>query len=245
MSATPRIHLDAPLAVGARLALPDAAARHVSQVLRLRVGQALILFDGRGLQASAVMVEVQRRSVMVEIESTALIDRESPLAITLVQAVSKGERMDWAIQKAVELGVHRIVPLVCERSVVKLSDERWQKKQAHWQGVIISACEQCGRNRLPELAAAVDFRSYLAQAGDPSRWILAPGDSAEWPTQRPEFPLQIMVGPEGGFSDSEIAAAIKAGVQPVAMGPRVLRTETAAVAVLSAIQASWGDWRRP
>ena len=245
MSATPRIHLDAPLAVGARLALPDAAARHVSQVLRLRVGQALILFDGRGLQASAVMVEVQRRSVMVEIESTALIDRESPLAITLVQAVSKGERMDWAIQKAVELGVHQIVPLVCERSVVKLSDERWQKKQAHWQGVIVSACEQCGRNRLPDLATAVDFRSYLAEACDASRWILAPGEQAGWPAQRPEFPLQIMVGPEGGFSDAEIAAAIKAGVQPVAMGPRVLRTETAAVAALSAIHASWGDWRRP
>ncbi|WP_439640303.1 16S rRNA (uracil(1498)-N(3))-methyltransferase [Nevskia sp.] len=237
-----RIFVATALTAGAELDLPDEAARHVAQVLRMRTGEALTLFDGCGGEYAAVIVDAGRRDVRVRIDQHHPVDRESRLDVTLAQCVSKGDRMDYTIQKAVELGVSRIVPLLSERSVVKLDAERWDKKLEHWRGVAVSACEQSGRTRVPEVAAVQKLDAWLATPAEGRlRLVLAPTESVSLRTLDAAAAIALLIGPEGGLSDAEIAAARRAGCIGIGLGPRVLRTETAGVATLAALQVLWGD----
>lgn len=226
------------------LALPEAAAHHAARVLRLRVGDGLTLFNGRGGEYASVITAIARNEVQVAVQQHDPVERESPLAVTLVQAVSSGERMDLTIQKAVELGVQRIVPVESERCVVRLKGERAEKRVAHWQQVAVAACEQCGRNRIPEVRMISPLAVCLAaERDDALRWVLLPGAATalrELP--RPQQPLELLVGPEGGLTNAETEQALRAGYVSVRLGPRVLRTETAAPALLAALQALWGDF---
>lgn len=236
-----RIFVEADLAPAQSLALPEAAARHVGQVLRMRAGEPLVLFNGAGGEYAAVIEAVERRAVQVRIESFAAVDRESALDVTLAQCVSKGERMDYTIQKAVELGVTAIVPLLSVRSVVKLDGERWEKKLEHWRGIVVSACEQSGRTRLPPVLAPQKYEAWVAAPSAAPRLVLAPMAAQPLRAVTPATAVSLLVGPEGGLSDPEIDAARRAGCTAITLGPRVLRTETAGVAALAALQALWGD----
>lgn len=236
-----RIHVAEPLAVDARFALPEAAARHVGQVLRMRPGELLTLFNGAGGEYDAVIEAVERRSVQVRVENFREVERESALRITLAQCVSKGERMDYTVQKAVELGVAAIVPLLSARSVVKLDSERWEKKLEHWRGVVVSACEQSGRTAVPHVFPVQKLDAWLAHCGSGPRLVLAPGGHHSLKELPPVPAATLLVGPEGGLADEEVALAVHRGFTAIGLGPRVLRTETAGVAALAALQALWGD----
>lgn len=242
--ANPRFYVPVTLAAPATVALPEAAAHHAAHALRLRSGDAVTLFNGTGGEYAARITAIGKRDVTVAVERHHPVERESPLPVTLVQALSSGERMDLTIQKAVELGVARIVPVESERSVVRLKGERAEKRVAHWQQVVISACEQCGRNRIPEVRMISPLDVWLAaEECDAQRWVLLPGaDTALRDLPRPQKPIELLVGPEGGLTNTEAEAARRAGYQPVRLGPRVLRTETAAPALLAAVQALWGDF---
>lgn len=239
-----RIYLDQSLECGQIVTLHEDAARHLVQVLRLRVGDGFTAFNGRGGEYAATLHSAGKRDAQAHIGVKADISRESPLHITLAQCVSKGERMDYTLQKAVELGVTRIVPLLSERSVVKLDAERWEKKLEHWRGIIISACEQSGRTRLPELEPVHNMLQWLPQIPAATlKLTLAPKASHTLRSIQPEQrPVLLLVGPEGGLSETEIQRTQSTGFIPLALGPRTLRTETAGVAALAAIQALWGDW---
>lgn len=241
---SPRFHVPVPLTVPATLDLPAAAAHHAVRVLRLRSGDAITLFNGSGGECTARITAIGKHAVTVAVERYDPVERESPLSVTLVQAVSSGERMDLTIQKAVELGVARIVPVESERGVVRLKGERAAKRMAHWQQVVVSACEQCGRNRIPEVRMISSLDVWLAaEEKYAQRWVLLPGaETALRDLPRPQRPIELLVGPEGGLTDAEVDAARRAGYQSVRLGPRVLRTETAAPALLAAIQALWGDF---
>jgi len=240
----PRFHVAGSLNAGMTLALPESAGHHAARVLRLRAGDRVTLFNGQGGEHAAVITAITRQEVSVEVGPHDPVERESPLAVTLVQAVSSGERMDLTIQKAVELGVQRIVPVDSERGVVRLKGERAEKRVAHWQQVAIAACEQCGRNRIPEVRMISPLAVWLAaEQGEALRWALMPGAATslrELP--RPQQPVELLVGPEGGLTAVETEQAQRAGYLPVRLGPRVLRTETAAPALLAALQALWGDF---
>jgi len=240
----PRFFVPLPLAEGQVLTLPPSAAHHAARVLRLRINDPLILFNGEGGEHEAVITAIGKHDVQAEIGKHQIIERESPLSITLVQAISSGERMDHTIQKAVELGVTRIIPVDSERTVVRLTGERASKRVLHWQQIVISSCEQCGRNRVPHVQAIIPLAGWLASpGGDTLRWVLSPGAPVtlrQLPV--PDRTIELLVGPEGGFTGDEIAAAQRAAFQPVCLGPRVLRTETAAPALLAAVQALWGDF---
>jgi 16S rRNA (uracil1498-N3)-methyltransferase len=236
-----RVHVALPLAVDAHIELPEGAARHVGQVLRMRVGELLTLFNGTGGEYQAVIETVERREVRVHVESYREAQRESALAVTLAQCVSKGERMDYTIQKAVELGVSAIVPLLSARSVVKLDGERWEKKLEHWRGIVASACEQSGRTVLPAVSPVQRLDIWLAQPGEGARLVLAPGGQHSLKTLPAASAVTLLVGPEGGLDDQEVALAVHRGYTAIGLGPRVLRTETAGVAALAALQALWGD----
>jgi len=240
----PRFHVDLPLATDARVALPRASAHHAARVLRLQPGDPVTLFNGQGGEFTATIVAIGRDAVEVEVGAHQSVERESPLTVTLVQALSSGERMDLTIQKAVELGVSCIVPVESERSVVRLRGERADKRVTHWRQIVIAACEQCGRNRIPEVEAPVSLSTRLAgQEGDALRWILLPGAERTLREQpRPDRPIELLVGPEGGFAEAEVERVRAAGFLPLCLGPRVLRTETAAPALLAALQALWGDF---
>lgn len=244
--ATPRIFI--PLAApadGASVDLPESAFRHLVQVLRMKNDEALVAFDGQGGEWRATLCEVGKRSARIRLLGFDAVDRESPLELTLAQCVSKGDRMDYTLQKAVELGITRIVPLLSSRSVVRLDAERWDKKLEHWQGVIISACEQSGRTRVPELAPVAVLPTWLDEESAPGeRLTLDPeGHHGLRELPRPTGPVTLLVGPEGGLSAHELQRAHAAGFTGIRIGPRVLRTETAGVAALAALQALWGDWR--
>ena len=236
-----RIHVAEPLSVDAHLALSEAAARHVAQVLRMRQGELLTLFNGAGGEYVAVIEAVDRRTVQVHVQDYRDVERESGLSMTLAQCVSKGERMDYTIQKAVELGVSAIVPLLSARSVVKLDSERWEKKLEHWRGVMLSACEQSGRTAIPPIQQVQKFDAWLAASGTGPRFVLAPGGHHSLKQLPQAQAATLLVGPEGGLSDEEIALAVHRGFTAIGLGPRVLRTETAGVAALAALQALWGD----
>ncbi len=217
----------------------------MAHVLRLAVGDAVVLFDGEGNAWDAVIATCGRGEVTVQVGGLRAEDRESPLQVMLAQAVSSGERMDYTIQKAVELGVSAIQPLMAERCVVRLSGERALKRVAHWQSVVIAACEQCGRNRVPEVRPLLSLREWLdaTAASGAIRLLLAPeGSVALRELSRPPGPVTVLAGPEGGFTSAEAADVLRFGYRPLRLGPRVLRTETAAVALLAAMQALWGDF---
>jgi 16S rRNA (uracil1498-N3)-methyltransferase len=244
MARIPRIYHPTPLQGQSQVHLTEQAAQHVGRVLRLGKGAPLVLFDGLGGQYRAEISHSDRRHVVVQLLAFEAIGCESPLAITLAQGVSKGERMDFTLQKAVELGVQRIAPLATERSVVHVRGERRDKKLAHWQGVIISACEQCGRNTLPMLLPWQGLPEWLARPRDDNAVGLLLDPRAEHSlTDLPEqaTALTLLIGPEGGLSAAERCAAYQAGYQGLRLGPRVLRTETAALTAIAALQARWGD----
>ena len=223
--------------------LDKQAAHYVKNVLRMRVGHRLILFNGRGGQYSATLKELKKSSALIEINNFDAIERESPLHIHLGQVMARGEKMDFILQKAVELGVTCITLLTSERCDVKLSTERLQKRYLHWQRVIISACEQCGRNTIPELNPLLNFATWCQQQVQDLHLILNP-DAKQKISGLADLPKKISmsIGPEGGFSDAEIAIATQHQAQAIQLGPRVLRTETAALSVLSILQAKAGDF---
>ena len=238
-----RIFVDQQLQEGKALMLPDEAAHHVARVLRLRTGHALILFDGRGGEYEAEISSVEKRFVEVLINEYREVDKESPIRITLVQGISRGQKMDFILQKAVELGVERIVPVMTEHGNVRLDDQRQQKKIGHWQGVIVGACEQSGRNKIPELVAPIGFDEWLSLDSGVTKLIMNPESGVSLAKlSKPKGSVVVLVGPEGGFSDDEIKKAGAAGYQDINIGPRILRTETAALVAISACQVLWGDF---
>lgn len=241
----PRFYCREALAPGARIELPEPVARHAVRVLRLPPGAEIILFDGRGGQYTARIERIERERVTVDLGSWEDIERESPLDITLVQALQAGEKMDFTIQKSVELGVRCIVPVESRRSVLKLAGDRAAKRVAHWQGVAASACEQCGRNQVPLVAPLERLDHWLARpAGNAVRLMLAPDAPQALPELALDGPVQLLIGAEGGLDPQEVIAARHAGFIPVRLGPRVLRTETAGLAVLAALQVLYGDLGR-
>lgn len=227
---------------GGEIRIPDALAHHATRVLRMRDGDMVILFDGAGGEVAA-RLQARGKLWWALLGEYHEVARESPLELVLVQSMASGEKMDWVVQKAVELGVSGIIPVESERSVARLSSERAQRRVEHWRQVAVAACEQSGRNRLPAIEAVVGLRDYLgAPRALHRKLICAPGAQVRLQQMEPPaVPIHILVGPEGGWSDSELAAAHVAGCVAVALGPRVLRTETAGVAALSAMQALWGD----
>nr|WP_236599765.1 16S rRNA (uracil(1498)-N(3))-methyltransferase [Ramlibacter alkalitolerans] len=226
-----------PLASGARLALPAGAARHV-QVLRLQPGTALTLFDGRGGEYEAVVTHMGRSEVRVEVGAHRAIECEPALAVHLAVGMPANERMDWLVEKATELGVASIQPLLAERSVLRLAGERAQKKQAHWQGVAIAACEQCGRNRVPLVHAVQPLQGWLAAADAGLVLSLRPGTQAIGAAAAALTQLTLLSGPEGGLAPAEEEAALARGWRAVQLGPRVLRAETAPIAALAVLTSS-------
>jgi 16S rRNA (uracil1498-N3)-methyltransferase len=238
-----RVYVDAPLEPGARITLAGSAASHVTRVLRLRAGEALTLFNGRGGEHAASIDKSHSGEVTVLIGEHHAVERESPFPITLAQGVSRGQRMDLVVQKATELGVSRLVPVLTERSVVRLDAQQSDRKSNHWRAIAISACEQCGRNRLPEVALPAQLRELLrAPAGDRARLLLSPDAALRVDDMpRPQSGVLVLIGPEGGLSDEEQGQAQAAGFTAVNLGPRVLRTETAAIAALTLLQREFGD----
>ncbi|NIP71701.1 MAG: 16S rRNA (uracil(1498)-N(3))-methyltransferase [Gammaproteobacteria bacterium] len=240
----PRIFTDRPLASGALVELDANPSHHLSRVLRMAPGGRVVIFDGRGGEYEAVLESADRRRVRLRVGRHDPREREAPLRLVLAQGVSRGERMDYTIQKAVELGVAEVVPLLSERSVVQLGGERAAKRQRHWRQVAISACEQCGRNRVPEVHAPAAFGQWLeARDGDCRALVMDPEGDPLSAADAPRGPVTLLVGPEGGLTREESARARGAGFQSVRLGPRVLRTETAAIAMLAALQTLWGDFR--
>lgn len=237
----PRVYIDAELAAGATIELPADAARHVGKVLRLPAGSELELFNGHGGSWTAELTFSAGVAAAV-LQQFSNDNAASPLAVTLLQAVGRGERMDYAIQKAVELGVTAIQPIFSERTVVKLDGPRLEKRMQHWRGVIASACEQCGLNVLPKLLAAQPLKLALPAQEAELKLVLAP--TAQQTLQRQESPASValLIGPEGGLSTAEIGAAEQLGWLPWQLGPRVLRTETAGLAALAVLQSTWGDF---
>jgi 16S rRNA (uracil1498-N3)-methyltransferase len=238
----PRIHCEVRLGPGAQFALAPEAAQHVSKALRLKVGDALTVFDGRGGEFEAVIQRIDRERVDVKVGAVRDVERESALAIGLVQGLPEADKMDWIIQKAVELGVAWIQPLVCDRSVVRLSGERAARREAHWRRVAVAACEQSGRNRIPEVRPTLGFQSWIAAPSEMARWMLQPDAPPLVSRAAPASPLELLVGPEGGLSERERELALSRRCEPLSLGPRVLRTETAPLAALAAIHALWGDF---
>lgn len=238
----PRFYCREALAPGAHIELPEPVARHAVRVLRLPPGAPMILFDGRGGEYLAHIERIERDRVLAELADWRDIERESPLAITLVQALQAGEKMDFTIQKAVELGVRDIVPVESRRSVMRLAGDRAGKRVAHWQGVAASACEQCGRNQVPLVAPLEKLDSWLARPAEGTlRLMLAPDAGQTLADLAPATNIQLLIGAEGGLDPQEVIAAGQAGFQAVRLGPRVLRTETAGLAALAALQLLWGD----
>jgi len=238
----PRFFCSQPLAVGATIALPEALAHHV-HVLRLQAGAELSLFNGDGGQYLAQLAELGKRRASATIVAFVARDVELPYEITLAQALPEASKMDWIIEKAVELGVAAIQPLAAQRCVVRLAGERAERKLAHWQGVIEAASEQCGRNRLARLGAIDDFSQWIGQQDMHRRILLTPraGQSlAAWARHQPPQALSLLIGPEGGYSLQEEDAALAHGALALSMGPRILRTETAGIAAVAALNSLWG-----
>ena len=232
------------LPAGGEVVLPEALAHHAARVLRLQDGDAVILFDGSGGEVPARLA-VSGRRWSAWLDAPCAVERESPLELVLVQALASGDKMDWVVQKSTELGVAAVLPVAAARSVLRLAGERADKRVAHWRQVAVSACEQCGRNRIPEVAPVASLDAYLTASRGVRKLILAPvagkalRDIA--PPARGEA-VHLLVGPEGGWSEDEVAACLRAGAEALSLGPRVLRTETAGLAALAAMQALWGDY---
>jgi 16S rRNA (uracil1498-N3)-methyltransferase len=239
----PRFYCPQPLATGATIDLPAAVAHH-AWVVRLQPGAALTLFNGDGGEYAAQLAALDKKGATAVVLAHSARECELPYAVTLAQALPEAAKMDWIIEKAVELGVAAVQPLSAQRSVVKLSAERAEKRHGHWQGVIVAAAEQCGRNRLAALAPVTSVAGWLAAPAPAPLLLFSPRATrslAEWASDGGPRPVCLMVGPEGGFSEDEEAAAVRAGAVAVSIGARVLRTETAALAALAALNALWGE----
>ncbi len=241
----PRFFVDQPLFANATLCLPDAVVRHV-QVLRLNPGDALTLFNGdpAGCEYPATVLSVGKRQVEVQVGAALAVSRESPLQLGLAQGISSGDRMDFTLQKGVELGVQVFQPLATQRSIVRLSGERADKRLLRWREIVLSACEQCGRNSVPEVRPILSLDAWLASqvAQQGTRLLLSPQAGVRLRQLPAPTSAWLLAGPEGGLTDAEEHAAITAGWTALTLGPRVLRTETAALAAVAAMQLCWGDY---
>lgn len=238
-----RLYVDALLNVGGDLTLEEEAAHYVRSVLRLKQGDAIVLFNGRGGDYQSRFTEVSRKSVRLKIETFIDRDVESPLAVALGMGVSRGDRMDWAVQKATELGVIQLTPLLTERCVTKLNDDKKGQRLQHWQHIVQHAAEQSGRTRVPRLDEIAELPDWVSRQQG-LRVFLDPYATQTLADCRPENQrITLLSGPEGGFSDQERQLAKAAGFIPVRMGERILRTETAVLSALSAVQTLWGDFR--
>ena len=245
----PRIHTDQPLRAGIDVLLPEQAGEHVARVLRLEHGHPLILFNGDGCEYDATLATLAKRAVTAAIHGVREIDRESPLKLTLAQGIARGEKMDWVLQKATELGVSSIVPLVTERTEVKLDEDRAERRLIHWRSVVAGACEQSGRTRLPGIEAPQRLDRWLGALSNNAalRLALLPQGDADL-RQFPQLQqsssnrdVLLCVGPEGGFSEHDVALLTHSGFRGLRLGPRILRTETAGLAAIAALQAIAGD----
>lgn len=238
-----RLYVPVPLESGASLTLDPEHSHYASRVLRLRTGDALVLFDGSGGEHGASIEGVSRKGVTVRVGELRERDVESPLAINLVQGISRGDRMDFVVQKATELGVRQITPVITEFSVVRLDAAKAEKRREHWTKIAQGACEQCGRNRLPRIAPPRTLADILEPtAAGTARLVLHPGAReplASLPAT--DSPIELLIGPEGGLSTNELEQAAACGFRPYSLGPRVLRTETAAIAAVAVLQAIHGD----
>ncbi len=241
----PRFYCPPPLPLSGNHELPPDAAHHASRVLRLRAGDAVQIFDGLGNALDATIDSIQGKHVMLGNLQVCGKQQESGLNIVLAQAMSSSEKMDWVVQKATELGAAEVVPVQTQRSVARLAGSRAEKRTEHWHNVAVSACEQCGRNTLPQLHAPRDFADWLGEMRhvSGSKFILLPGGTSNLQAQpRPQDSVTLLIGPEGGFTVDEANLARQAGFVPILLGPRVLRTETAALAGIAALQTLWGDF---
>lgn len=244
-----RVHVDAPLAPGTRLRLPEHAAAHLVRVLRLREGDACVLFNGDGHDYAARLVTADKRGAEATISDVTPVATESPLRIVLLQGIARGEKMDLILQKATELGVAAVVPVFADRTEVRLDGERLDKRMAHWRSVVVSACEQSGRARIPDLHPARALRDAAAELpADAHRLTLDPEGEHRFATLAlprdadASTTVVIAIGPEGGWSGKDRMILADAGFQGLRLGPRVLRTETAGLAAIAALQAGFGDW---
>jgi 16S rRNA (uracil1498-N3)-methyltransferase len=237
-----RVFSEVPIGGRVQLELTGTAANHIARVLRLRAGEPLILFDDAGGEYAAIVDAFTRDVVRVTVGDYLDVNRESPLQVTLAQGISRGERMDVVVQKATELGVKRIVPVLAERTMVRLNDAQAANRLRHWRAIAIAACEQCGRNRLPEITSPMTVQEFLVSdypAG--LRLVLSPGGGARARDLPASAAATLLIGPEGGLSDTEEGAALAAQFTGLKLGPRILRTETAALAALAVIQQQLGD----
>jgi len=246
-----RCFVPAALTADAALVLPEGASVHIAKVLRLRPGALLRLFDGRGGEFEARIQAIERGRVQVRVGAHCALERESPVAVTLLQCLARAERMDFIVQKATELGVAGIVPVRSEHSLMRLDAAGAQRRQQHWQAVTISACEQCGRNRVPSVSLPLGFESAVGAAAAPARLMLHPTAARTLahalhalPATSTVTTLALLIGPEGGLSERELEYATQQGFLGCALGPRVLRAETAPLAALAAVQALLGDFAR-
>lgn len=241
---TPRFYCPAKLATGAIISLPENDATHAAKALRMQSGDKLVVFNGDGNDYHAEILRISKQDVTAKILEAWEVDRESPLSITLVQAISGGERMEFTLQKAVEMGVNRIQPVAAERSVVKLSGERSDKRREHWQNVVIAACKQSGRAVIPEVAPIQGFTEWLGMPSDFAlKLMLSPeGEQTLHDLPKPQGNICLLIGCEGGFSSTEQQNAVLCGFVPARLGKRILRTETAALAAIAALQTLWGDY---
>jgi 16S rRNA (uracil1498-N3)-methyltransferase len=237
----PRFYCDQPIEAGQLLRLPEPVARHM-QVLRLKIGDVVTLFNGRGGEFTGTLASIDKKQVEVAVKTFSAREAEPHHAITLAQGLPEGTKMDWIVEKAVELGATGIQPLLCSRSVIRLDEERAGKKMLHWQGIMAAAAEQCGRNRLPLLGAPLRFDHWVAQQSMHRRVLLSPlaNESLHaWARHQQAKAITLMIGPEGGWSEDEERLAISHGALCLGLGERVLRTETAGLAALAALQALW------
>ncbi len=239
-----RLFVDLELKTDQLVKLPDEPAHHLLRVLRAQSGDTVTLFNNHGGEYSCRIENADKRTAELRILEFLDLESESPLHITLAQGISRGERMDYTLQKAVEMGVNRIIPIITERTNVKLKADRMEKRLRHWQGIITSACEQCGRNRLPDLAAITSFHSLIANAQYSQTIILDSDGVPGFQNMLAPFPQGILIvaGPEGGFSPEETRSARDHDFSCIRLGPRILRTETAALAAISSLQTLFGDF---
>ncbi len=238
----PRIFQDQSLSPGQRIQLEQSAAHHLCRVLRSRNDDPIILFNGQGGEYHC-RLQIDGKQVFAEVQSFDAVDRESSLEITLLQGISKGDRMDFSIQKAVELGVTRIIPVICQRTVVNLKQDRADRKLQHWHGVIINACEQSGRTLVPELSKISKLDTILKHAIEGESLVLDPqADLRIQQLDAEKRRLTLLIGPEGGLSDEEIEYSLQQGFKGIRLGPRILRTETAGLAAIAALQSHYGDF---
>lgn len=242
--AIPRIYQPVSLQPRSELQLDSNAAHHVFRVLRMQAGEQVLLFNSQAEgDYHAVIQRIDKKGVWVQVGEFIPAKREAEVDIYLAQGIARGEKMDMIIQKAVELGVKKIFPLITERCNVRLTGEREEKRLAHWQGVVISACEQSGRNQLPSISPPADYADWLSQAKAEACFILSPHTLTKMPPAGEKAPRSIivLVGPEGGFSENEVQLAIDHGFTSLNLGPRILRTETASLAALTVMQYAYGD----